>query len=409
MARRQKECGSRNTSTGHRCRLPAASCPHRAHKLPDRDANARQRLAAEAAEAAAGMHNAVLPTGLVTSAIRPPDPVLPHLDDDSEADVCFHDPGSGLASQQNRFKQAIDATSATLGLLPSQMAHDYWLVRALSGVASSVGAGSVVERRDKRGNSLPVGRWAFSGGTSLTAAWGIGQRYSVDIDSMLFAEHGELTKNSRRKAARGLTNGALSVLGDAEHTSNGDPVRHVQIGLGEYKEYLKFEVTPKALDSPLVDKIVAPREVMSLVAQFASDISVEEFPEAGGFEVLTVTPAWTAVNKLDALHRRAAEGDLPAIEARGRDLYDLWAISRTEHRDETVAMVPELWEAAATGIRAMQPRPADGYGTSPVFTPGADASEALRRGYLRAVDDVVWGEPPEFEEALEAARNLDIR
>ena len=89
----------------------------------------------------------------------------------------------------------------------------------------------------------------------------------------------------------------------------------------------------------------------------------------------------TAARRLDALHRRAAEGDLRALRARGRDPYDLWAVSQSAHREESVAMVPELWEAAATEIRAMQPRPDRCYGTWPAFTHGTEACEGLRNGY----------------------------
>ena len=55
----------------------------------------------------------------------------------------------------------------------------------------------------------------------------------------------------------------------------------------------------------------------------------------------------------------------------------------------------------------MQPRPDSGCGTSSVFTLGAEAFEALRRGYRQAVDDVMWGEAPSFDHAIEAARGLD--
>ena len=55
----------------------------------------------------------------------------------------------------------------------------------------------------------------------------------------------------------------------------------------------------------------------------------------------------------------------------------------------------------------MQPRPDSGYGTSSVFTLGSEACEALRRGDRQAVDDVMWGQAPSFDHAIEAARGLD--
>lgn len=135
---------------------------------------------------------------------------------------------------------------------------------------------------------------------------------------------------------------------------------------------------------------------------------LSEHPELGGFEIPCVRPAWTAVNKLDALHRRAAAGDLSGLADRARDVYDLWAVAQHhDHAHETRSQVAEWWQPAAAQMRAPAPRPASGYGHSPAFRPGADAYHALQHGYERAVDATVWGHAPDFTEAAAAARSLD--
>ncbi len=122
-----------------------------------------------------------------------------------------------------------------------------------------------------------------------------------------------------------------------------------------------------------------------------------------------VRPEWTAVNKLDALHRRAEADDLAGLTAKGRDLYDLWALARSDHATAIRRRTPELWERAASGIRAPVPRPGHGYGASPALMPGTTANDALRVGYERAVETTVWGDAPHFRQAVEAARGLDLQ
>ena len=50
----------------------------------------------------------------------------------------------------------------------------------------------------------------------------------------------------------------------------------------------------------------------------STDADITQFPELGGFELLCIRPAWTAANKFDALHRRAASGDHKGVRGRGR-------------------------------------------------------------------------------------------
>ena len=115
----------------------------------------------------------------------------------------------------------------------------------------------------------------------------------------------------------------------------------------------------------------------------------------------------TAANKFDALHRRAVKGDLDGVSARGRDLYDLWALARSQHADAIRERTPHLWDRAAGGMRDAVPRPSHGYSHSPAFVPGTEANAALETGFGHAVALTVWGDAPDFEQALQAARSLD--
>ena len=313
----------------------------------------------------------------------------------------------GFAADAGEFLGAVNEAQNHIGLDANQIIHDYWLVRSLHGVADTFGNSGEMVRIRGKGERVRVGRWAFGGGTSLTVAWGIGDRYSEDIDGNLFVEHDQISKSVQHKVCKGVLTAALRAFERRDHITNGDRVRTTRVSVDNHVNYLKFETSIQRADSDFVSGIVEPRRVMSILGRHATAADVTRFPELGGFELLCIRPAWTAVNKFDALHRRAASGDLQGVRSRGRDLYDLWAIAISEHANDVRAQIPKLWERAASAIRDAEPRPSGGYGSAELFTPGTDADRALRAGYEDAVNDTVWGDAPSFTEAIEAARGLD--
>ena len=314
--------------------------------------------------------------------------------------------GTGFAAARQRFVRAVSATADAVGLPEESVAHDYWLIRALYGVRSVLPAdGEIVLPPVKRG--LPerrVGTWAFGGGTSLTAAWGIVERYSEDIDGLLFVDNSDLSKSAVERACDRVARAVCDSCEAVDHETHGRVVKRTRIDLAGHAEYLKVETAIQRGETAATE----PRTVRSLIARHSDDVLTEEFPELGGFTISCVRPAYTAVNKLDALHRRAAQGDLRGLEARGRDLYDLWAIAEhKEHADEVRDSVGTLWELTAGQLRDAVERPCGGYAQSPAFDTGDAAGQALKAGYERAVDTAVWGHAPTYEAAASAAASLD--
>ncbi len=174
--------------------------------------------------------------------------------------------------------------------------------------------------------------------------------------------------------------------------------------MGNEPRFLKLETTVE--DDG--DGIWEHHEVMSLMGRHATPEQLMAYPELGGFEMPVVTPAYTAANKFDALHRRAETGEFGGITARGRDLYDLAVIASSVHADDVRSAVPSLAERASEflGHRHIVSRPQGGYANSLIFRRGSEAQNALRKGY-EAVEQIIWGTQPPFTEALELAASLD--
>ena len=385
-------CRSRNTLSGNPCKLSASACPHPAHRQADRPrtTTAARLSKTEAARAAA-----------LAAEISLSQPGLRAL-----ADAPMPETDTGLAADPSAFRSAINEVQSKISIDAAQVVHDYWLVRALHGVAVSLGADGTI-CREREGQQIRVGRWVFGGGTSLSAAWQITQRYSQDIDGILFVELKGVRKNTRHKACNDALVAAKGSLGATTHCTDGNQIRTTKVSMDGFENYLKFETTMLDADTAFVDKLVETREVTSILNQHCDHLDIGQYPEIGGFELLCARPAWTAVNKFDAVHRHAVQRNDQQLRNRGRDLYDLWAIAGSPYAADVRDQIPELWELAASGLRAPAKRPRYGYAYTEALELGTPANDILRTGYNDAVNDTVWSDAPSFEEALDAARSLD--
>ena len=318
-------------------------------------------------------------------------------------------PGAfGLAGQPAAFVELAGRANAALGLPSLRLVSDYWLTACLAGIAAAAGPDGVIHRGQGR-KQTPLARCVFAGGTSLVSAWGITERFSEDLDILALVIDQEPSASALKRPLSVVTRWAAAAIGlDDEDVTvaqmSNVGFRRTHLRIGGDPRFLKIETTVEA-DS---DGLCVARQITSLLGRFATADELGRHPELGGFEMLCVTPAYTAANKFDALHRRAAAGDLRGLAQRGRDLYDLAAIAASDHADAARSAIPVLAErsAASSGRRDSVPRPRRGYATSILFTPGAEAHEALRDGY-RAVADLTWGSLPSYETALDLAASLD--
>lgn len=380
----KRYCNSTNTADGRPCRNPASSCPFLSHQRPAASGDAS--AAREAASRALASER-LDPQELAT---QQPYPLA----------------STGFAASGRRFARAVSAVADELDLLEESVAHDYWIVRGLHGIHGAIPPdGEIVFPPLKpRTPDRRIGVWGFGGGTALSAAWRITERYSEDIDGLLFLDSSDLSKNAIEKACGKVAHAVCDACESVHHETRGRNVKVTKIDLGGHPGYLKMETVPQRG----LDAAVEPQVVHSFIGQHADDDLLEEFPELGGFTVPCVRPTITAINKLDALNRRAAREDLEGLVIRGRDLYDLWAIAQhQQHADDVRNSVADLWQAAAGQIREPVARPDGGYAQSAAFRQGSAANDALRDGFTQAVDATVWGKVPTFEEAVDAARSLD--
>jgi len=230
-------------------------------------------------------------------------------------------------------RHLVETTAEELGTRPGLIEKDWHVVRAL-GILAVLDHGDV----------QPV----FSGGTSLSIAWGLIKRFSEDIDFKV-AMAAAATTSGARAQRRTYRKKVLEALGAADFDLVGTPLagnasnffsadfayRSEFDAAPGLRPHLRIEMTFEAPSLPSVE-----RPIRSLVAQ-----ALGQEPEVPAFPC--VDPIETAADKLSALawrvctRDRSAHDDDPTII---RHLHDLAALgSRVA---VAPAFAPLLLEAA---------------------------------------------------------------
>lgn len=334
-----------------------------------------------------------------------PKPTDPHDEYPGVVDGAY-----GLAGHPDQFKSLARRTRSAIDVSAVDLSRDYWLTACLRGVVTAGGEHGVVTTGHGR-KEAPLAKCAFSGGTSLVSAWGITERYSEDLDvlALVLDETGSNSAFKRPLSVVSKWTAAAIGLGKQDTNvvhMNNVGFRRTFFNIGGNTRFLKIETTVETYQEGLCET----RPVKSLMGRFATAEELAQHPELGGFEMLCVTPAYTAANKFDALHRRAVTGDLRGLVIRGRDLYDLASIAASEHAEATRSALPDLAARAASspGPRENVSRPPGGYAEGILFRSGSESQEALRDGYER-IGPLIWGDLPPFDDAIELAASLDGR
>ena len=317
--------------------------------------------------------------------------------------------GAPLVDNPSLFEDVVEAAADAYHLDKNMIELDYWLVRSLHSWLVAVGDHALSRgcpNPNKPIELQSVGRMVFGGGTSLSAAWGITERWSQDIDLILDPAQGATPKQMRQACKKGAEAAARRIGCGFKETSRS---------LGHYffvfrdrgrDEVSSIDIAFQPVEPPLwVQKV----PVMSMIGRVCDPEVLEAHPELGGFEFNTLGPGTTAMNKLLAQTEMSASGDFDSIRGRARDVYDLACIARSAEdfeghigRDSKALLrAAELWTFRDSK------RPEDGFASIRSFDPSTREHEALAEGYEEVMNGMVWGEPIPLDEAIALAVSLD--
>jgi hypothetical protein len=318
-----------------------------------------------------------------------------------------------IRDDRDQFGRLVGATGEALGLDPSLIEKDYWAVEALR----AVHAGFTVDVDHEEVHVRPI----FKGGTSLSKAHGLIQRFSEDVDLLVPVPADDPTSYSQTQRASLLratteaVSAALAIEGQRKAGRRGvdrhwlypyDPVgsRPELVGV---EPSIRDEVTVMGGPTPRTEQ-----KVTALVAEHTE--TLEGFPTYDDLTpvvIETLAPERTLVEKLAMVHdaaNQALAGQPARLQGAGRHYYDIAMLLRS---DTLVARLSPTWvaEAAADADRwsamgkfPFTSRPDAGFAASPAFTE-TSLAEVVGASYRTALT-WVWGDRPTLEECLATIR-----
>jgi len=315
-------------------------------------------------------------------------------------------------------RQQIDLfnqTSNLTGLPPFAIEKDAWVTLVLR----------IIFRSELRPHIV------FKGGTSLSKAYKLIERFSEDIDLALNRDYlgcgGEvstrLIKNIRRKSHDFSANVLPQIIKN-ELTKFGLDEKHYQITVPNveittqdpeiihinYKSVFKnknyltsrvlIELGARFLSEPYEEKIV-----MSMIDANHSAKSFAEEP----FHVKTVLPEKTLLEKMILLHEEFSK---PAENVRyhrmSRHLYDIMQIMKTDYGKKALEN-NALFENIISHRLQFSPIKSVNYQNLTIrnlqYIPSGEFFELYKEDYKQMQTNMIYGESPKFEELIEELKN----
>lgn len=301
-----------------------------------------------------------------------------------------------IRNSRHEFEALRDATAARLELSPAMVEKDYWVTEILRVAPGLLGPGEQL---------------IFKGGTSLSKAFGLIERFSEDIDVIIVTER---TGNSLRQLFRRCVTGISEILGLDGHRENEGrghlsarfhyPHMHHDAALSSG---VLLELGSRGGWEPNHRRTI--RSMMAEIADSAFGTSSNDFEDLASIDIGVLAPERTLVEKLAFLHHRATVRDYRALARGSRHLYDVWCLLRSDRvvrtlDERTIALLAEdVDQRSAKAGWPYAPRPIGGFGSSPAFGFDPLIRSAFEEGFEN-LSDLVWGEIPSVGDALEQVR-----
>lgn len=306
-------------------------------------------------------------------------------------------------------QQAADAADVR----PSFVEKDFWAIEVLRAAQTTRSI------RLKEGGIGAV-TMLFKGGTSLSRAFGLVQRFSEDVDLLAVypastspAARHKLLKQVDRDVTEHLGIPGVLVPGSSDtgikrYTTYAYPASHPDSDL---TDGVLLELGSRGGTHPSVK--VSVRSMLSEVATERLAVGEDEWAEFAPFDANVLAPERTLLEKLSAIHTAATTDD-PRLAGMGRHLYDVHQLLGSERvlgalqglgRDGVAELAADVHSHSRKAGLASVERPEAGYSTSEAFTP---EHVGVAAAYAR-VSVLVYGHVPALRDVLGRIReNEDL-
>ncbi|MBM96409.1 MAG: hypothetical protein CMI09_11280 [Oceanospirillaceae bacterium] len=309
-----------------------------------------------------------------------------------------------LHTRTDEFLELITFTADETGLPEIYIEKDYWVTRALKCLAESDLVDDVI----------------FKGGTSLSKAYRLIERFSEDVDLAVFA--GERSGNALKKHIKdveNIVNKGLSSVDSPNNSKGGKfrrtvyeyPRTQASNDFGQASPHLLLEIN--AFTNPEPHET---RELNSLIAEALEKKERLDLVSRYGLESFTINVLSVRRTLTEKLLRviKASYADDPVSELSTyiRHLYDITMILR----DPDLRMFMEGEEFLPMCQRCIEDDKIGNFSNSgcldhpllsaPLFSHFSEWQEQLNTVYTREFAMLVNGGLPEFDEITQAVDDL---
>jgi len=316
------------------------------------------------------------------------------------------------SSSQQR-QELFAATAQAMGITPAAAEKDFWIVWVLMQLFS-----------------LPewADRLRFKGGTSLSKAYGIIQRFSEDIDLILDwtglseqdpqaprskTQQGKLNDRINEEAQKLIQGPLLTAIQEAvspacqvaldradPHTINIE--YPALFAPGYLRPVVRLEIGPLAAMLPMEQC-----RVQSYAAEHFSRVFQEP-----SIQVPTIRAERSFWEKLTILHAEAHRPeDKPLPPRYARHYYDVYRLANSQYAEQALVDTPLLAEVVAFKEK-FYPVGWASYSTATPqglqLLPAGVHKDALKRDYA-AMAEMIFGEIPEFDQLIDTLNDLQTR
>lgn len=288
------------------------------------------------------------------------------------------------------FGPTLDAAAERLGISATAVEKDYWVSQVLRVLSAGFSDDFV-----------------FKGGTSLSKAFGIVERFSEDVDLLVLA--GARGRGGVDKLMKSMADAAAAGLGGEK-----SPVGASETG--RHRSYeIKYPATREATSliatSVLLEMGIRggphpsqSASIGSLLGDALNEEGVEtaDYDDLAPFDVLVLHPARTLLEKLAHIHQLALEPE--PRRRNGRHFYDIHQLlghpdvmTLLQDREQTRQVIESIDEVTRShwgGTESQSVRPGGGFASSPAFDPSSPVAAELRAAYEATMPELYFGKDP---------------
>ncbi len=302
-----------------------------------------------------------------------------------------------LRDEPDAFDALRDLAAGHHQVDPGAIEKDYWATEVLRSATAPIDG---------------VEQFVFKGGTSLSKAYRIIERFSEDVDLLVISD---LTGNALKRLLRNVaarTGEELRLHHERETEGRGFLNARFEYSARREVEILSSGVLLEmgSRGGPLPNEALEVASLMSAAAEIENQTAALDYADLAPFPVIVLAPERTLAEKLAFLHHRSSNADLEALTRGARHLYDVAMLLRSDRvlaslvGDTIVELMEDVDARSAAAGWLYTPRPDGGFADSPAFGGDPAVVGALREGYER-LTPLVWGPLPAFDEAVDIVRS----